>query len=248
VAEYDRLGRERFLKKYGFGRAQKFFLKLGQHRYDSKAIIGAAYGFDHPVQGPLSHRIFSGGEKTVARRLTALGFTVIVVAPDGSEEAFERIAAAKLVARVKQKGKAAADKGEFDPENIEDARERVLACIAKRQGQPQFRNKLLDAYGGRCAISDCDCAEALEAAHIHPYRGTATHHITNGLLLRADLHTLFDLGLIGIDADTYTVVLSRSLSTSAYKMLAGKKLRLPADPAQRANAALLDNHRQTFGL
>jgi len=45
----------------------------------------------------------------------------------------------------------------------------------------------------------------LEAAHIKPYRGKTDSHLENGLLLRADLHTLFDLNLIGVEPDTLTV-------------------------------------------
>ncbi|WP_200883691.1 HNH endonuclease [Archangium violaceum] len=52
------------------------------------------------------------------------------------------------------------------------------------------------AYGGRCALTDCEEPRVLEAAHIFPYHGPQTNHVTNGLLLRADLHVLFDLGLL----------------------------------------------------
>ncbi|WP_336979879.1 HNH endonuclease signature motif containing protein [Altererythrobacter fulvus] len=57
------------------------------------------------------------------------------------------------------------------------------------------------AYEGRCAISGCDVREVLEAAHIMPYLGEETNDVRNGLLLRADLHTLFDLGLLKIGPD-----------------------------------------------
>ncbi len=56
--------------------------------------------------------------------------------------------------------------GGIDPSNIEDARRRIAASIVLRQGQGPFRNSLLEAYGSRCAISDCNVVEALEAAHI----------------------------------------------------------------------------------
>jgi putative restriction endonuclease len=76
----------------------------------------------------------------------------------------------------------------------EDMRDWALRCIAARRGQAAFRAALIDAYGGRCSITGCDAVEALEAAHISPYKGDHTNDVTNGLLLRADLHTLFDLG------------------------------------------------------
>ena len=88
--------------------------------------------------------------------------------------------------------------GIFDPTNLQDAQVRVLRAVAVREGQPRFRAALLSAYGSRCAITECDAAPALEAAHIKPYESAMTNVVSNGILLRADIHTLFDLNLIGI--------------------------------------------------
>jgi hypothetical protein len=89
----------------------------------------------------------------------------------------------------------------FDPTSIEDARRRMFGAIVLREGQPRFRQELIRAYDGKCAISGCALVQVLEAAHIHPYRGKDTNCVSNGLLLRADIHTLFDLGLIWVDHD-----------------------------------------------
>jgi predicted restriction endonuclease len=84
-----------------------------------------------------------------------------------------------------------ADEGEdFNPHDDQDARERTFAAIVRRRGQSRFRRSLLRAYTGQCAVTACDAQETLEAAHILPYRGQRTNHVTNGLLLRADLHSL----------------------------------------------------------
>ncbi|MFJ6152180.1 HNH endonuclease [Micromonospora profundi] len=74
VAEFDRVGREKFLKASGFGRAKHYFLDVEGRLYDSKAIVGFAHGVsgDRPWRSP----DLSGGEKTVAARLRALGFTM----------------------------------------------------------------------------------------------------------------------------------------------------------------------------
>ena len=77
VREFDELGRDRFLAKYGFGGARQYVLEIEGRLYDSKAIVGAAHGFQFPKLGPLDASRFSGGEATVRRRLTALGFRVI---------------------------------------------------------------------------------------------------------------------------------------------------------------------------
>lgn len=76
MAEFTDLGRERFLQKYGFGAARTYFLVDGGQRYDSKAIVGAAHGFQHPDVGPLRAKDFSGGEATVRAKLQGLGFKV----------------------------------------------------------------------------------------------------------------------------------------------------------------------------
>ena len=65
--------------------------------------------------------------------------------------------------------------GAFDPNNIEDARERVTASIVQRRGQPAFRRTLLKMYDQKCVITGYDVPEALEAAHILPYKGSSIH-------------------------------------------------------------------------
>jgi MoxR-like ATPase len=79
IGEFDQLGRDAFLEKYGFGRARSYFLIHDDKRYDSKAIIGAAHGFQFPEQGPLKANEFSAGEATVKAKLEQLGFTVEVL-------------------------------------------------------------------------------------------------------------------------------------------------------------------------
>jgi hypothetical protein len=78
VAEFDRLGQVAFLEKYGFKSADRFFLELDGRRYDSKAIVGAAYGYEFHDRGPLRSNEFSGGAATVQPLLERLGFTVVV--------------------------------------------------------------------------------------------------------------------------------------------------------------------------
>jgi len=76
IREADELGRERFLEKYGFGESRQYYLRHNGKLYDSKAIVGAAHGFQHPDLGPLASHDFSGGERTVQRQLEKLGFVV----------------------------------------------------------------------------------------------------------------------------------------------------------------------------
>jgi len=131
---------------------------------------------------------------------------------------------------------------DFDPANVEDARYRVLREVALRQGQPKFRSDLLRAYRCRCAVTGCDCVEALEAAHIAPYKGKAWNVTTNGLLLRADIHTLFDLHLLTVDPETYSVCLSSRLEGTSYADLRGRASSLPEFEQERPNREALSFH------
>jgi hypothetical protein len=108
---------------------------------------------------------------------------------------------------------------------MSDTREAVLRSIRQRRGQKKFRDSLLLRYGARCMMSGCALADVLEAAHIWPYRGEADNHPENGLLLRADLHTLFDLDLIAVNPETLTIVISPTLmQIETYAVLQGTPL------------------------
>lgn len=124
-----------------------------------------------------------------------------------------------------------------------DARVWELRAIALREGQQDFRNALLKAYEGKCAITGCGVVEILEAAHIHPYRGKHTHRVDNGLLLRADMHTLFDKGLVYIDAQGLIQIDERLLG-SEYEYISGRRLRSPSNPTDCPHADHLAHHRR----
>ncbi|MEN9196865.1 HNH endonuclease [Xanthomonas euvesicatoria] len=122
-----------------------------------------------------------------------------------------------------------------------DARVWTMRAVAQRRGQSFFRNQLLDAYGGRCAITGCSAKEVLEAAHILPYRGDHTDRVDNGLLLRADLHTLFDCLLLWITPEN-KVALAPSLLTTDYLTLRGQTVRQPESRKNRPNPDHLSEH------
>ncbi|TWD73144.1 HNH endonuclease [Kribbella amoyensis] len=140
--------------------------------------------------------------------------------------------------------KVEADREAVD--SVGDARQFVERSVAQRRGQPQFRLALLRAYDNRCCLTGCDAVAALEAAHIYPYRGDHTNVVTNGLLLRADLHTLFDLLDLTIDATTRTVCLSPNLRASTYASLEGLELREPTSPTARPATDALTSHNNLF--
>jgi len=136
----------------------------------------------------------------------------------------------------------------FDPKNIEDGREKIKREIVLRRGQRVFRTKLLSAYDEKCAITGCDLVDLLEAAHILPFKGPDTNDVRNGLLLRSDMHTLFDCGLISIDTKTMTIMVAPEVLRTTYRSLEKRKLRLPKVQNQRPSTAALDAHRRAnFG-
>jgi hypothetical protein len=136
----------------------------------------------------------------------------------------------------------------FDPGSVVDARDRVIASIVRRRGQPEFRAALLRAYGAKCAFSGCAIESILDAAHIVPYQGIETNHLQNGLLLRTDLHTLFDLGLLGVDVASMAILVAPSLASSEYAPLAGRIFVGPLDPNCMPSKTALEQHRLKAGL
>ena len=113
---------------------------------------------------------------------------------------------------------------EFEPIDG-DHRSTVERQIKERRGQREFRDRIRERYGDRCMISGCDVMHVVEAAHIKPYRGDADNHPENGLLLRGDLHTLFDLDLIGIEPSTLIVRVHPELRRSGYEVFEAQSLR-----------------------
>jgi len=117
------------------------------------------------------------------------------------------------------------DKEKDTPESY-NADPRAWCQIKRRRGQPKFRKELMDHYNKTCAISGCTAVDALEAAHITPYAEGGDYSLENGLLLRVDIHTLYDLNLIGVDGDGYVHV-SPKLDDDLYQNLAkdGKQVK-----------------------
>jgi hypothetical protein len=131
MREFTRLGRTEFLRKYGFGRARTYMLRDPDtgDLFDSKAIVGAAYGFQFPDRGPLRAEDYSGGEETVERKLTELGFEVITIGEDWSEEEV-RLTVADYLAMLDLESRGEAfDKSEHNRQLRKHLRARSKAAI-----------------------------------------------------------------------------------------------------------------------
>lgn len=151
-----------------------------------------------------------------------------------------------LAGRLNELEAVADEAAPFIPNNTNDARERVLRAIVHRRGQPKFRLNLITEYDGRCAITHCPVLPILEAAHVTPYLGPLTNAISNGLLLRADIHTLWDLGLVAIDPNSMTVSICPTLRDTSYQTLAGGTVFQPAAKSSRISHAALSQQWSVF--
>jgi hypothetical protein len=103
--------------------------------------------------------------------------------------------------------------------NNHDEREKIQRQIRARRGQAKFRNGLRYRYGNVCMITGCTMLDIIEAAHINPYKGEKDNDLRNGILLRADIHTLFDLNLIGIEPNSLVVHVSEQARNNGYEHL-----------------------------
>lgn len=130
----------------------------------------------------------------------------------------------------------------------EQARYGAPRTVLPRLGQGAFRIEVTDAYTRRCAITGEKTLPALEAAHIQPYAENGPHNVSNGLLLRSDLHNLFDQGYLTVTLD-HRVEVSRRIREEFqngrhYYALHGQKLEvLPASTAFQPSRVHLEWHQ-----
>lgn len=124
-----------------------------------------------------------------------------------------------------------------------EERERILRSIALRRGQKVFRDSLMQEFGCRCVITLTEDEEILEAAHIKSYANRGATELANGLLLRADIHTLFDLHLISIDPGSLTVFCAKRIrSSQTYGQYHGTPSLLARMPMVSTNLVALCEH------
>lgn len=356
LEECDEIGTESFREKYGFRESRKYFLSHNGSFYDSKAILGAAHGYQYPEIGPLDPQMFSGGRDHAAKELQDLGFEVesserstasgwllyytvepvieqarayveepsseyewdnsvpnyskpkigdLVVLWDGiqtlgmsviqeihNEESFKerlrcptcRIAKVQSRKTLTPRYKCGSYdcRAEFDQpkkekipvtrfranyaagwqdlfglvdgnqlrtvcfqpksqhsireidmsafenlmhskslsprvESVTRLRERISGGhkwtrVKTRIGQKPFRDNLLKRYGLTCAIVGPSPRETIQACHLYSFSEKGMHDVDGGLLMRSDLHSLFDAGLLRIHPDSLKVVISEKLA------------------------------------
>ncbi len=118
----------------------------------------------------------------------------------------------------------------------------------RRIGQGAFRAVITDLYQRQCAVTRERALPALEAAHIRPFSEEPKHYVRNGLLLRSDVHRLFDVGYVTV-TPTYEVEVSRQIREDfddgdSYLKLHGSTIWVPEDADARPDPDVLQWHNE----
>jgi putative restriction endonuclease len=121
--------------------------------------------------------------------------------------------------------------------------------VLPRLGQGSFRIVVTDAYQRQCAVTRSRTLPVLEAAHIRPYSEGGEHCVENGLLLRSDLHTLFDQGYLTVTPN-HRLQVSRRIredfeNGQEYYEMRGRGIHLPLNPAYHPDRDLLVWHNES---
>lgn len=141
---------------------------------------------------------------------------------------------------------------EFQVNEHNQARYGEERLVRPRLGQGAFRVMVTDAYSRRCAITGEKTLPALEAGHIRPYAENGPHRLDNGILLRSDLHNLFDQGYLTITPETYRVKVSKRIKEEFqngrhYYALDNQPLEVLPDQANaRPAREFLEWHQRIF--
>jgi putative restriction endonuclease len=115
-----------------------------------------------------------------------------------------------------------------------------------RLGQHAFQAVVLDAYARRCAITGEKIQPVLQAAHIKPLPNGGEHRLDNGMLLRSDVHTLYDRGYLGVDPK-HRLMVSRRLrdefnNGELFYTLSGQRISVPSKRTDQPSREFLEWH------
>jgi hypothetical protein len=124
---------------------------------------------------------------------------------------------------------------------------KVEQWVVPRPGQKLFRKSLGVAYDEKCCVTGCCVENVLEAAHIDDYLAPESDHVSNGLLLRSDIHVLFDANLLAIEPSTHRIHISPSAKCEdGYAEWQGRKIFLPEEKTHQPNVGALKRRWEKF--
>jgi len=175
-------------------------------------VIDAAVLFNKPVE-------LATIEEELGKKLHNVGLPI-------SEGVFKQIE--RLGQPLPPILRSPPQEAESDDKKSDGELSEKFSTIRQRLRDGKFRKRLEDAYGGpRCAITKCAVEDALEGAHIKPHSQKGPDVPSNGLLLRCDIHALFDAGLLAIHPDTHRVALADVLLKTDYREYEGREIEKP---------------------
>jgi len=123
----------------------------------------------------------------------------------------------------------------------------VDALVKRRVGQQRYREILLDRFGATCAVTGPQPDEILDAAHLYSYAERPVHEEDGGLLLRADMHRLFDRFLLTFDPTTWHAQLSPPFVAAHPSLAAFEETPMAIPAALRPRRRLIErHHRESF--
>lgn len=128
---------------------------------------------------------------------------------------------------------------------IAEPREDYKIEMSSRKGQGSFKGKILKAYRNTCSVTGENIPEILEAAHIQSYKNIDSNHVQNGILLRVDIHRLFDNHLLCVGED-YKVKISSLLKDTIYWQYNGVVISLPSVEALHPSKEALLERLKSF--
>jgi putative restriction endonuclease len=147
---------------------------------------------------------------------------------------------------------------EKEAEGLPRKRKRLIQTIGQWARDAQFTEKVLNAYGRRCAVTRAQL-RLLDAAHIYPVKAPgSTDEVTNGIAISPTYHRAFDHGLIFLDTDLKMKINERRVEVltsqklidglSDFSHFLGRKIYLPLDPHQRPSAEMIRRANHFRGI
>jgi putative restriction endonuclease len=152
----------------------------------------------------------------------------------------------RILSECLERSRSAEPQSEIVAVALDAARRGEPILVAPRLGQGTFRIALVSAYDGACAVTREHSLPVLEAAHIRPFAEGGPHDLSNGLLLRADVHRLYDKGYVTVTGD-YDFRVSERLvddfhNGREYLRFGGARIAVPRSATERPSQELLEWH------
>ena len=142
--------------------------------------------------------------------------------------------------------------GQLDMPEVLEPRYGTARVVRSRLGQGTFRDQILESYGHSCSITQEKSVPVLEAAHIKPYSEGGSHDISNGLLLRVDIHKLFDEGYVTVTPEhkfrVSTKLKEEYGNGRDYYARDKQEIHVPEDELLRPDRLALERHNDMIFL